>query len=99
MSFVTLHYTNDKDLEAQRIASFFSEWYYLWNSGETPEKIILQLLDASCQPEDMDLPGMRFHTLKGDLKNHYSVTVNGNWRIIFAFEGKDAILVDYLDYH
>ncbi len=66
---------------------------------QTKLKIILQLLDASIQPEDMDLPGMGFHTLKGDLKNYYSVTVNGNWRVIFAFDGQDAILVDYLDYH
>ncbi len=66
---------------------------------QTKLKIILQLLDASIQPEDMNLPGMRFHPLKGDLKNHYSVTVNGNWRVIFAFDGQDAILVDYLDYH
>ena len=42
---------------------------------------------------------MRFHPLKGGLKGHYSVTVNANWRAIFSFDGKDAILVDYLDYH
>ena len=66
---------------------------------QTKLKIILQLLDASTQPEDMDLPGMRFHPLKGDLKYFYSVTVNANWRVIFPFDGKDAILVDYLDYH
>lgn len=62
-------------------------------------KIILQLLDAAVQPEDLDLPGMRFHCLKGTLKNHFSVTVNSNWRVIFSFEGTNAILVDYLDYH
>lgn len=62
-------------------------------------KIILQLLDAASQPADLNLPGMRFHRLKGNYKNHYSVTVNGNWRIIYAFDGTDAILVDYLDYH
>ena len=62
-------------------------------------KIILQLLDAASKPEDLDLPGMRFHSLKGNYKGYYSVTVNGNWRIIYGFEGADAILVDYLDYH
>ena len=62
-------------------------------------KIILQRLDAAVQAEDMDLPNMRFHKLKGKLKEHYSVTVNKNWRIIFKFEGNNAILVDYLDYH
>ncbi|PJD92811.1 MAG: Killer protein [Legionella sp.] len=66
---------------------------------QTKLKVILQLLDAAVQPEDMDLPGFRFHPLKGDLKDHYSVTVNANWRVIFSFEGKDANLVDYLDYH
>ena len=30
---------------------------------------------------------------------HWAITVNGNRRIIFAFEGSDATLVDYLDYH
>ena len=66
---------------------------------QTKLKIILQLLDSAVQPEDMDLPGMRYHPLKGGLKNHYSVTVNANWRVIFSFDGKDALLVDYLDYH
>ncbi|MGA2218868.1 MAG: type II toxin-antitoxin system RelE/ParE family toxin [Terracidiphilus sp.] len=40
-----------------------------------------------------------WHPLKGDLKGHSSVSVNGNWRLTFAFEGEDAILVDYQDYH
>lgn len=62
-------------------------------------KIILQLLDAACQPDDLNLPGIRFHPLKGNYRDHYSVTVNGNWRIIYAFDGTNAILVDYLDYH
>ena len=61
--------------------------------------IILQRLHAAVEPEDMDLPGMRFHPLKGKLKSYYSVSVSGNWRVIYSFEGKDAILVDYLDYH
>ncbi len=62
-------------------------------------KIILQHLDAAICSEDLNLPGMRWHGLKGKLKGFSSVTVNGNWRIIYKFEGKDAILVDYLDYH
>ncbi len=62
-------------------------------------KIILQRLNAAIAPEDLNLPGMGLHPLKGKLKGHYAVTVSGNWRIIFAFEGQDVILVDYLDYH
>jgi proteic killer suppression protein len=60
---------------------------------------ILQVLDAATTPEEMNLPGLKFHGLKGDLKNSYAVTVRANWRVIFKFEGQDAILVDYQDYH
>ncbi len=60
---------------------------------------ILQALDAATKPEHMNLPGLAFHPLTGPLKGFYSVKVNGNWRVIFEFEGSDAILVDYLDYH
>ena len=62
-------------------------------------KIILQRLNAAIRPEDMNTPGMKFHGLKGEEKGFYSVIVNKNWRIIFKFDGQDAILVDYLDYH
>lgn len=60
---------------------------------------ILQVLDAATAPEEMNLPGLKFHGLKGDLKGFYAVTVRANWRLIFKFEGQDAILVDYQDYH
>ncbi|MEK6731200.1 MAG: type II toxin-antitoxin system RelE/ParE family toxin [Pseudomonadota bacterium] len=62
-------------------------------------QIILQRLDAAVEPNDMNLPDMRFHLLKGSFKGYYSVTVNKNWRVMFAFEGSNAVLVDYLDYH
>ena len=60
---------------------------------------ILQALDFTTSPEQMNFPGLEFHALKGNLKGFYSVKVNANWRVIFAFEGKGAILVDYIDYH
>ena len=62
-------------------------------------KVLLQTLDAATGAEDMNLPGFRLHKLKGKEKEFYSVTVQANWRIIFKFEGEDALLVDYLDYH
>lgn len=58
----------------------------------------LTLLDASTSPEDMNVPGWHLHSLKGELKNHWSVRVSGNWRITFRFAGEDAVLVDYRDY-
>lgn len=62
-------------------------------------RILLTALDNAKQPEDMNAPSWKFHGLAGDLAGHYSVKVNGNWRMTFAFEGEDAILVDYQDYH
>lgn len=59
----------------------------------------LAVLDAASTPDDMDKPGWQFHALSGKLAGHWSVWVNGNWRSTFAFEGEDAMLVDYQDYH
>ena len=56
-------------------------------------------LDIATNPADMNLPGWKLHPLVGELVGHYSVTVNGNWRMTFMFDGEDAILVDYQDYH
>jgi proteic killer suppression protein len=61
--------------------------------------ILLGTLDEAAEPSTMDAAGWGFHPLKGDLSGHYSVKVNGNWRMTFRFEGEDAILVDYQDYH
>jgi len=60
---------------------------------------ILDRLDASTCPQDMNLPGYRLHELKGKYKNHWSVWVTGNWRVIFQFQGQDAINVDFQDVH
>lgn len=60
---------------------------------------ILDRLDASAGPEDMNLPGFKLHRLSGKEKDFWSVWVNGNWRVIFQFEGADAVIVDYRDYH
>jgi len=60
---------------------------------------ILDRLDASISPGDMNLPGYRLHELKGQDSGTWSVTVNANWRITFEFEGQNAVLVDYQDYH
>ena len=56
-------------------------------------------LDNAKTAKDMDAPGWRLHQLHGDLAGHWSIDVSGNWRLTFAFEGEDGILVDYQDYH
>ncbi|MCY4192197.1 MAG: type II toxin-antitoxin system RelE/ParE family toxin [Rhodospirillaceae bacterium] len=60
---------------------------------------ILAVLDRSSGPDDLDLPGLRLHPLKGELKGHHAVSVSGNWRVTFRFEDGQAVDVDYVDYH
>ncbi|MBI3249524.1 MAG: type II toxin-antitoxin system RelE/ParE family toxin [Deltaproteobacteria bacterium] len=62
-------------------------------------RLILGRLNAATAPEDMRLPGVDLHQLKGDRKGTWAVKVSGNWRITFTFVGKDADAVDYEDYH
>ena len=62
-------------------------------------RIVLTALEHAKKPEDMNAPGWRLHGLSGERKGFFAVTVNGNWRMIFRFDGKNAELVDYLDYH
>jgi len=60
---------------------------------------MLDRLDAALGPGDMDLPGYRFHPLKGARRETYAVNVSGNWRLTFRFEDGDAVQVDLEDYH
>ena len=65
------------------------------------KRLRLQLgrLDAARSAADMNLPGWRWHPLTGGLKGRWAVWVDENWRLTFGFEGADAVLVDYEDYH
>ena len=60
---------------------------------------VLARLDEAVQPSDMNLPGFRLHALRGDLAGHWAVTVSGNWRVVFRFEGRDVRDVNLVDYH
>ena len=62
-------------------------------------RLLTAALDQPIKPEDLSAPAWALHPLKGDLKGHWALTVNGNWRLVFAFEGQDAVLVDYRHYH
>ncbi len=62
-------------------------------------RLILAQLNAAAKPEDMALPGLVLHSLKGNRKGYWSVQVSGNWRITFVFVGSNADMVDYEDYH
>ncbi|WP_432652973.1 type II toxin-antitoxin system RelE/ParE family toxin [Providencia huaxiensis] len=66
----------------------------------TKLRVQLTALNVAKKPQDMFAPSWNLHQLKrGDLQHHWAISVNGNWRLTFKFEGEDAILVDYQDYH
>lgn len=90
-----------KSFRNKGIEQFFKKGSKAGIQSKHAEKLRIQLfaLDNARQPQDMNAPGWRLHRLKGDLAGLWSVDVSGNWRLIFAFEGNDAILVDYQDYH
>jgi len=62
-------------------------------------RLILGRLHAATDANDMDLPGLALHPLKGKQRGRWAVRVSGNWRVTFEFVGKDAEKVDYEDYH
>jgi toxin HigB-1 len=82
------------------------EWFFRTGSkagiqAKHANKLSVQLfaLNNARRPSDMNAPGWELHPLKGALKDHWSVSVSGNWRLTFAFEGEHAVLIDYQDYH
>ena len=62
-------------------------------------KNILALLETAESSDDMDLPGLRLHQLKGKRKGTWSVTVSSNWRTTFKIQNGDVFDIDYEDYH
>ncbi|MEJ0049347.1 MAG: type II toxin-antitoxin system RelE/ParE family toxin [Rhodospirillales bacterium] len=62
-------------------------------------RILLTSLNAAEAPADVNLPGFRLHQLKGARRGQWAVSVSGNWRLVFAFDGTDATEIDLVDYH
>ena len=80
----------------------------LWERGRTkgidPKSLkkiqrILSALHAATKPEDLKLPGFKFHELKGNRKGEYAVTVRANYRIVFEWQKGKAVRVNEEDYH
>lgn len=85
----------------KRLAQFFADDDRRKIPTSQAEKIarILARLNEAVTVQHMGLPGYRLHPLKGALSGFWSVTVSGNWRIIFRFESGSAYDVDLVDYH
>lgn len=80
---------------------FFRRSDYRGIPGQSAARIerMLDRLDASTRHEDMNLPGYRFHGLRGGRGGTYAVSITGNLLITFAFDGEDAVDVDLEDYY
>lgn len=90
-----------KTFRHKGLERFFREGSKAGIQPKHDKRLRLQLgrLDGAKSAADMNLPGWRWHPLTDDLKGHWSVRVDENWRLTFTFEGSDAVLVDYQDYH
>jgi proteic killer suppression protein len=71
----------------------------LQSSHKIRLRMILAALDSSLEIGDMDIPGFKLHPLKGRLKDRWSVSVSGNWRITFEYREGNTYVIDYEDYH
>lgn len=90
-----------KSFKHKSLKQFFEKGDCSGIQSKHEQKLRLQLaaLDTAHVIEDMNLPGYRLHKLKGERKNCWSITVNGNWRITFEFDSGDVYIVNYEDYH
>lgn len=90
-----------KSFQHKGVERFFSTGSKAGIQAAHAAKLGRQLvaLNVATGPVQMNVPGWGFHSLKGDMAGHYALSVSGNWRLTFKFEGTDAVFVDYLDYH
>ena len=90
-----------KSFRHKGVELFFSTGSKAKIQAAHAERLRRQLfaLNNAKSARDMNAPGWRLHPLRGELQDHWSVTVSGNWRLTFMFAGEDAVLVDYHDYH
>ncbi|HXE21103.1 MAG TPA: type II toxin-antitoxin system RelE/ParE family toxin [Rhodoferax sp.] len=90
-----------KSFRHKGLQAFFERGTKAGTQAAHAPKLARQLarLDEAQSAQDMNLPGWGLHALHGELRNHWAVSVNGNWRMTFTFEGVNAVLVNYQDYH
>ncbi len=86
-------------MQGIRLLSQVPEPVRSWSAHAKCLRLILGRLNVASLVKDMDLPGLRLHELTGNRNGTWSVTVSGNWRVTFRFEGGDAEVVNYEDYH
>ena len=97
----TLSCLNDHIISTQRTEKILESGSLAGIQPAHARRLQMQLaaLDTAQTIEDMNIPGFRLHPLKGAERGRWSIWVNGNWRVTFAFENGNAFVLDYEDYH
>jgi proteic killer suppression protein len=90
-----------KSFKSKALADLFRTGRAAKIDARMHKRILVRLdrLMVAERPEDMDLPGFDFHALKGFNPTRYTVHVNGPWCVTFEFDGRDAVRVDFEQYH
>ena len=90
-----------KSFNHKRLQAFFERGTKAGIRPDHAPKLVrlLARLNVAICDRDINMPGWGLHPLSENLKDHWAVSVNGNWRMTFTFDGTDAVLVDYMDYH
>ncbi len=90
-----------KSFKHKGLRKFFETGSVIGIQPGHKDKLSMRLiaLDTATCLEDMDIPGWRLHSLKGDLTGLWAIDVSRNWRIVFKFSDGNAYIVDYEDYH
>ena len=60
---------------------------------------LLASLATASSPMNMNIAGYQLHPLVGERKGEWAVSVSGNWRLVFRFDGENATDIDLVDYH
>ena len=90
-----------KSFKHKGLQAFFEKGIKKGIQAKHANKLRMQLaaLDTAYEIEDLDIPGYQLHKLKGQRKDTWTISVNGNWRVTFEFDRGDAYIVNYEDYH
>ncbi len=101
VSCIVTLYRVIKNFRHRGLEKFFASGSKAGIQPKHAARLRLQLfaLENAKLPTDMNAPGWKLHALVGDLAGHWAVSVSGNWRLTFRFDGEDVVFVDYQDYH
>ena len=62
-------------------------------------RVLLTTLDTTRGAAGLNVPGFGLHPLKGKRKGQWALSVSGNWRLVFEFDGDDPTDLELIDYH